>query len=517
MASNSSAGSKKPVRWRPFLFLVLLSIAALIWNWRFREVQRQDQNIDTARILIGTLLAILIWLLFVSRVRWFFRILTLLALISCIVLVAVLVEIKGVTGDLLPILGWKGKNESPREFVSKDKAQTLSVSNLTLANFPQFLGPNRDGTLSHPKLLQDWKRNPPKILWKRSVGAAWSGFAVSSRFAVTQEQRGENEVVACYDLYSGEPLWRQSDRAHYKTTIAGEGPRATPTIHGNRVYTSGATGILKCLDLESGRLFWSKNILLENKSSIPDWGFSGSPLVLSNVVIVSPGGGQGRTLAAYEAETGVLRWAAGEDKGSYSSPLSGRLCGHEQIINFNSSSVAGHDLDSGLLLWSYPWPKGHPHVAVPLVLSEDRLLVTSGYGIGTELLRLEKTPERWMVERLWKSNRLKSKFANLIVFQKHAYGLDDGILACIDLSTGELKWKEGRYGHGQMILVKDLILLMGENGDLILLEPNPNGLKEFARFSVFSKKTWNPPAMAGEFMLVRNDEEAACLHLPVLR
>jgi outer membrane protein assembly factor BamB len=151
---------------------------------------------------------------------------------------------------------------------------------------------------------------------------------------------------------------------------------------------------------------------------------------------------------------------------------------------------------------------------MPIALPGDRVLISSGYGTGAELVKITKG-DTWSATRLWKSNRLKSKFANLIFYDGYIYGLDDGILVCLDPVDGSLKWKEGRYGHGQMILVDDVILVMTEPGDVVLIEPSSLGHRELTRMSAFNGKTWNPPALAGDLLLVRNDKEAACYRLPL--
>jgi outer membrane protein assembly factor BamB len=385
-------------------------------------------------------------------------------------------------------------------------------------DYPQFLGPHRNGIVEQPRLTRDWKANPPAKLWSREVGIAWSGFAVAGNHAITQEQRNESETVVCYDLLSGEVIWSYGYPAHYVSSLAGEGPRATPTIGGKKVYALGSTGMLNCLDLESGKLLWSKDIVQDNQSHLSEWGMSCSPLVTDELVVVSAGGPNQRSLVAYRVENGQFVWGDGDNGAGYSSPYLTMLAGVQQILIFNGGGVASHALSDGKILWRYPWQGGHPHVSTPIVLPEDRVLISSGYGVGSELVKIKKDSEgKFTAARLWKSNRLKSKFANLLYRDGFIYGLDDGIMVCLDAATGELKWKEGRYGHGQIILVADLLLVMAESGDVVLLESNPGEPREVGRFSALKEKTWNPPALAGEYLLVRNDKEAACYRLPLAK
>ena len=161
------------------------------------------------------------------------------------------------------------------------------------------------------KLARDWSERPPQLLWRQPIGAGWSAFAVVGSSAITQEQRGEYEMVVCYDLKSGREQWTHSDHDRYEATPAGVGPRATPTIVEDRVYTLGATGILNCLDLATGERVWSEDILYDNGAELASWGMSGSPLVLDDLVVVSAGGGEGKSLVAYHKDTGERVWSGG--------------------------------------------------------------------------------------------------------------------------------------------------------------------------------------------------------------
>jgi outer membrane protein assembly factor BamB len=322
----------------------------------------------------------------------------------------------------------------------------------------------------------------------------------------------------CYDLLTGAPIWSYAYRAHYQSPLAGEGPRATPTVASSRVYALGAAGILNCLDLETGKLVWSKDIIRDNGAKLNEWGASCSPLLVEDLLIVSAGGHDHRSLVAYRAATGDFVWANGSDGAGYSSACLVTLASVPQIVIFNSAGVSAHDPVTGTNLWKYPWPTGHPHVCMPIVIPDDCLLVSSGYGIGSELLRIQANAEGKLApKRVWKSTRLKAKFTNLVYRDGYIYGLDDGVMACLDAASGEQKWKGDRYGHGQEILVGDLLLVTAESGEVILLDPNPKEPRELTRFSALNGKTWNPPALAGQYLVVRNDKEAACYRLTVVQ
>ena len=382
-------------------------------------------------------------------------------------------------------------------------------------DYPQFLGPNRDATLHGIKLARDWSLRPPRLVWRQPIGEGWSAFAIVGNSVITQAQEGKKEKVVCFELKTGELQWSHSDLARFEVAPAGIGPRATPTIAGNRVYTLGATGLLNCLDFATGQSIWSTGIVHDNRSKVADWGMSGSPLIINDLVVVSAGGMEGRSLAAYHKDTGKFMWGGGSDSSGYSSPQLRSLAGIPQILIFNYKSVVAHNPNSGHVLWRYAWPSAEP-VAQPIPLPNDQLLVSSGYGIGSKLLHIQRDTEGKLgANLLWESRGLKAKFTNVVYRDGYVYGLDDGILVCLDISDGKRTWKKGRYGHGQMILVDDLLLVQAESGDVVLLEANPTSHVELGRFPALMGRTWNNPTLAAPYLLVRNDREAACYELPL--
>ncbi|HTG44974.1 MAG TPA: PQQ-binding-like beta-propeller repeat protein [Verrucomicrobiae bacterium] len=510
---NSDDQTVRPIRWRGAAVILILAVVGIVVVWAWPEWPRQQRYLRTAFTLIFTGFALVLWLLFWSRLRRGIRLGGVALLGLLIVAIRFSFEIRGVNGDLLPIVEprWKAKRSLTNTEVIFQPTPSRTNRLRASGDFVQFYGPNRDGVLPGPELERDWSAHPPELLWKQRIGAGWGGFAVKDGLAVTLEQRGERECTFCYDLFSGRTLWTHGDSAKYSTTIAGEGPRSTPTISSNRVYTFGATGILNCLDLSDGKLIWSRAAAQENGAKTPDWGFACSPLVTGGQVVVSVGGTPAKSLVAYAAADGQPLWAEGTGGVEYSSPIEATLLGERQIINFGSA-VTAHNL-KGKVLWSYPWPGGHPHVTPPMVVSNNSLLVTSGYGTGAELIQIEHSENKWTARRIWKSMALKSKFAPIFRSEDYIYGLDDGILTCLELRTGQRQWKDGRYGHGQGLMIGQVLLLTSEKGEIILIHPDPKKLVEVARFKVFNDKSWNPPALAGEYLLIRNDKEAACLKL----
>jgi outer membrane protein assembly factor BamB len=507
--------NKQPVRWWPAIIIAALAACAMLLIWVIPEIPRQQRIMRTGGALMLFGLLLFVWMLLFSRFAWRTRFRVLAICVLCLAAGVGTFRIRGVNGDLLPILEprWRGERTFARTEAPTAARTSNIVAVVTTMEFPQFYGPTRNAVLPGPILETNWTSHPPKILWKQEVGSGWSGFVVKDGLAITQEQRGDEEYVVCYELLSGRTLWSHADNARYATTIAGEGPRATPTIDGERVYTFGGTGILNCLDFRNGKLLWQVDTVKEQGAIVPDWGYASSPLIVDEQVLVSVGSNQ-NSLVSYSAESGKLLWASGKGSVDYSSPVESTLLGVRQILNFNTKGVSSHALD-GKELWHHPWPGGHPHVTAPLVIGTNHVLISSGYGTGCELIRIEKNSEEvWSVTREWKSMSLKSKFAPIFVKDDYIYGLDDGIFTCVAMKTGQRLWKDGRYGHGQGLLVGGIILLTSEKGEVVLIDPNPEKLVEISRFQVFSDKTWNPPALAGEYLLMRNDKEAACLQLP---
>ncbi len=515
--------ARRPIRWWPAWLIVGVAVTAVAVV-RFRsDLAFQQRNMTTGGIVLGTALLLSLWWIFLSRARARLRIGVTLGGLALLAAGASLFRIRGVTGDFVPIIVPRWTN-SARPPAAASAVVTASPSNTPVASaliarpdFTQFLGPDRNAMLAGPALDPDWAAHPPQVLWRSKVGPGWSGFAVVGDRALTQEQDGGNENVSCYDLLTGRRLWSHADATHYNNPVGGEGPRATPTVVGDRVFTLGSTGRLNALDLATGKLRWTHDLVAEAAAKIPDWGYAGSPLFLDGRIIVSAGGTAQKSLLAYDADTGALVWSAGDAEAGYGSPFVATLAGRRQILAYNHRRITAHDAANGAVLWEYPWGIGYPHVAVPVIAGPDRVVFSAGYGVGAAMLEVKSTATAELaVTEVWRTLKLKAKFANPVARDGFLYGLDDGMLVCLDLKDGTQRWKAGRHGHGQGLLVGDLFLLMAENGELILLRPTPAAPNELHRFRVFSAKTWNPIALAGDLLLVRNDQEAACLRVAIV-
>lgn len=348
------------------------------------------------------------------------------------------------------------------------------------------------------------------------MGPGWSSFAVDGDLFFTQEQRGDDEVVACHRIDTGEPVWSHRDPARFWESNAGAGPRATPALAHGRVYALGATGILNALDSRTGTRVWSCSPAADTGSKRPEWGFSGSPCVLDDLVVVATAG----RLAAYDASTGRLRWLGPEGRGSgYSSPHAATLGGQLQVLLVSGKGITAVRPSDGSVLWQHDWPGDA--ITQPAVTSDGDVLLGSGSGIGgssTGLRRLavESKAAGWTVRERWTSRQLRPYFNDFVVHEGHAYGFDGGLLACVALADGRRSWKDGRFGSGQMVLLpgQGLLMVISERGEVALVAASPEGFRELGRIPAVAGKTWNHPALAGDVLLVRNAEEMAALRLP---
>lgn len=395
-------------------------------------------------------------------------------------------------------------------------------------DFPQFQGPNRDGAVRGVRLARDWDARPPKLLWRQPIGVGWSGFVAVGPWAVTQEQRGGDEMVTCYEIETGTLRWSHSNQVRFTSVLGNDGPRATPTIREGKVYALGATGILNCIDFVTGKLLWSHDIVANNGAAVDNWGKSGSPLVVDEKVIVSAGGPDGRSLVAYHKDTGERLWSGGDDRSAYASPTLMTLHEVPQVVVVNEDWIVGHDLATGEVLWRHAWPgksDADASNSQPHAIGANRIFVSKGYGIGAELFEVRRRDDgEWSTsDPIWPDANagrrvLKTKLSNVAIRDGFVYGLDDGMLQCVELATGKSRWKQGRFGHGQQLLVEDVLLVMAENsGEIALVAATPERFEKLAEFPVLGRrKAWNNLCLSGNRLLVRNDEEAACYELPVL-
>jgi outer membrane protein assembly factor BamB len=508
--------------WIPITILILGGIGIAVVRLQ-PELERNLKNWATLAVSLLTIALLVLWFLFLSRVGWRRRLVTAAVLGLAAFGVKNMLRVDGtLNGTGLPKLVWRWTPE--RKLLRFDAKAPVELGKdlpavavpERAADVPQFFGPNRTGVVQGAKLRRDWNAAPPRQLWRQPIGAGWSAFAVVGGRAYTQEQRGEEEAVTCYELLTGRLLWSHSNAAHFFQWQSGHGPRATPTVLGDRVFTFGATGILDCLDANTGKLIWSHDVLKEHKLDNLEWGVSASPLAFEDTVIVTGGQSEGPTLMAYRRSDGEALWKSGAGKASYSSPILATLAGRRVVLCVTAAAITGSDPATGEILLNFPWTEERvPKASQPVVLDGDKVFVSAGYGVGCALLQVQAGADgKLTATQVWKSLRMKTQFNSVAAREGHLYGLDDGLLACVDVANGERKWKGGRYGSGQTLLVDDLVIVQTEPGAVALAEAKPDGFKELAKIPALSAKTWNHPTLAGRYLLLRNSEEVVCYELP---
>lgn len=506
--------------WFPLFVLALTALAgAVIWGLPDGVMERLARSMASFAVVGATLLALLCWILFFAPFRRGGRMALLAAFVLALGAFVGSVQagllVVDFDGDLVP--SFRLARRLPQE-PSRAVPATEDLSGHGTTAWPEYRGRQRGGVVTGPALATDWSARTPR--WRKPVGDGHSSVAVAGNVAFTLEQRDYEEAVVCYNVATGAQYWIHSYPARFMEQMGGPGPRSTPTIIDNEVYALGATGTLVCLAAHTGKAKWTADILKNNANV--RWGMTGSPLVFDDVVVVNPGTQTAEaagTLAAYDRKTGELRWSSGRGSAGYSSPMLATLGGKRQILLFDGEGLSGYDpADRGKQLWRYPWPvQERINASQPLVLGGDRVLISSGYGVGSAVLQIKQDGGKWTVEPIWQNRKMRCKFSSPVLHEDHVYGLDEGILVCLNVKTGERKWRGERYGHGQMLLTDGHLVITSEDGELALVKATPDGYQELTRIQAIEGRTWNLPALADGLALVRNHREMACYDLRAKR
>jgi outer membrane protein assembly factor BamB len=515
--------------WFPLALLVVL-IAGVLTLREFMIQTEQDPAFWILGVWMGLLIegaCLFLWLL-IARMPWRCRVAGLALLFSPVLAAVVLLEDFRVTGDMRPSLRWRFFGRPHEELLQDQLAGTtnqpvptdVDLSGRRPGDWAEYRGPRRDGVVIGPDLLRNWNTTGPREVWpKRLIGGGHAAFIVVDKVLFTMEQRDKNEVVTCYDAATGKQIWAFAYPAFFDDMAGDKGPRATPTVVDGDLYAFGATGLLHCLDARTGTVKWGPIDTLAGNTNV-QWGMSASPLVHEDLVIVNVGvqkeGAPNGTLVAFERKSGSIRWSSGTANAGYSSPQISTVAGKTQVLLFDGEGLSGYDLaDKGKQLWRFAWKPNPPvNVGQPLLIGDNRIFISSGYGLGCALVEVTETNGIWSAKQIWKNPRLACKFTNPAYYEGHIYGLHNGAsLVCLAAETGQRKWQGSNYGNGQLLLCKDLLVIQSEAGPVFLVQASPDEERQLGRLNVFDERSWNVPALADGKLYLRNNREMACYDL----
>ena len=508
-------------RWFERLGAIALMVVALIATKRLVHASIAGGAMGNLLYVIAIpvlSLALVAWAVVTRRLSNGLRRAALVITILLACAVFTLIRTGGLTAEFDNDFHWRWSKTPEERLLAQAGDEPAALTSVaaapaaakTGADWPGFRGPERDGVVRGVRIKTDWAASPPVEMWRRPIGPGWSSFAVRGDLLYTQEQRGEDEVVSCYNVTTGKPVWKHRDAARFWESNGGAGPRGTPTLSNGRAYTLGVTGILNALDAANGAVVWSRNAASDTGTKLPGWGFTSSPLVLGDIVVVATAG----KLAAYDLATGNPRWFGPDCGSGYSSPHLMTIQGVAQILLLSGTGATSVAPNDGQRLWEHALPPS-ARIVQPAVTADGDILVHDGEGNDMRRIAVTHGPGGWTVKERWTSDGLKPYFNDFVVHNGHAFGFDGSKIACIDLKDGKQKWQGGSYGHGQLVLLadQDLLLVLSEAGELALVGATTDQFKELARFPAIKGKTWNHPVLAGDVLLVRNGEEMAAFRL----
>lgn len=386
-------------------------------------------------------------------------------------------------------------------------------------DWPQMLGPDRNGISTETGLLETWPDAGPPEVWRVEGGVGMSGLAIRNGRLVTLVQRDGQQWMVAHDAATGAAQWQTPLAPAYENSM-GNGPRATPTMTNDRAFAFTGEGILAAVRLEDGKLLWSTNTLEELAAKEAAYGMASSPLVVGNDVIVTVGAPKA-TVAAFHADTGQRNWTVGTDPAGYSSPGLLHVGGRQQIVVATGASVLGLVPGTGELLWRYPFETNYEcNIATPIAVG-DRVFISSGENHGSVLLSLKPQDKKFTTDEVWLSlgshSVLRNEWQTSLLIDGYLYGMDNvggagpvTHLTCIHAATGRRAWQELRFGKGNLIAADGKLLMSTMKGELILARANPEKYEELARVRVIGE-TRQAPALARGLLYLRDDEEIVCL------
>jgi len=374
------------------------------------------------------------------------------------------------------------------------------------ADWPQFRGPNLDGISSETAFKKEWT-GPIPLVWQREVGPAFSSFACVGDRVFTAGTAAGRQVVYCLDADSGKTIWQRAIEDAYQEPTGGDGPRATPTIDGDRLYMLGARGTLLCLNAESGSELWRQSF-----DHMPQWGYSGSVLVEGNLA-VSSGGESDGALVAFDKMTGKQMWKTGDDPAGYATPYPFDFEGKRYIVGFTGDSAIIVEATSGKLVYRQPWQTDWNVNAAAPIFHDGHLFLSSGYKTGAGLFKVKMDGGALALDQVWKNRVLMNKFQSCILRDGKLYASDQKSLVCADFSTGEELWRKPRLKHGTLVLADDHLLLLTQDGRLQIAPVSPEGFKPTTDAEILNDRCWTVPVLHRGRLYARNLNRIVCVDL----
>jgi outer membrane protein assembly factor BamB len=401
-----------------------------------------------------------------------------------------------------------------------------SLNRLALAaDWPQFLGPTRNGHSTETGLNLDWRAQPPRVVWKVPLGAGFGSLIVVGDRLYTTAQRARRDYLLCFDIGTGKQVWALDAAPGFidRWQKQGPGPRPTPAHDRGNLYCQMSDGDLLCVRATDGKEQWRANIFRaagtrDRNGDEYYWGFSTSPLVEGDLVITQPGGKNNTSVLALDRTTGKVVWKAGTDPSGYASPIAVTIDGQRQLVVPTGQSVLGLDPARGTILWRYAIGNRFDANCATPVWAEDLLFVSAAYGTGCAALEIARDGAKWSVRERWRHRNLQNIFGTSIVLGDHIYGhhgdLGTITLRCLDLKTGEVKWTERQPGRSTMVAVQGHLLILDEQGGLRLVEARPERYQAKGEVrDLLEFKAWAAPALAQGRLYLRDQRHLICLDL----
>jgi outer membrane protein assembly factor BamB len=400
-------------------------------------------------------------------------------------------------------------------------AFSVAPGRLVFGQWPQWGGPNRDFVAPSAKLADKWPDVGPKTLWTRDIGEGYSSIVVDDGVLYTLCHKDGKELVIAFEAATGNPLWEHAYDAKPFAGMDpsfGPGPRGTPLVAGDKVYSVGVGAAMHCLDKKTGKVVWSHDLQSEYGATALFWGYASSPIAYKNTIIV-PVGGEGHGVMAFNAETGEVAWSAQDFKNAYAAPVIINVDGQDQLVAFVSGEIVGLDPNDGRMLWRHAHKTAYDvNASTPIWGDDNILFIASAYGTGARGLKLTRSGDATNVTEMWHQKKMGIHFGTAIRIGDYVYGSigDNGptFFAAINVKTGELAWRErGVVAKASGVLADGKLVLIDEDGNLALTTVTPEGVTVHSKFQLFDGRAWTAPTIVGNVLYARDLKTIKALDL----